>query len=77
MRESSLAAYEAMENVSHVETQDGVYGPPRSDEFCMERSGQVLPVATAGLTVKSAHPLCTLGFNPVVAAEPATEQIAA
>jgi 2'-5' RNA ligase len=65
-RESTLSAYDAMRNVGHVEVRDGIYGPPRSDAQCIHRAGQIVTVAEAKLAVHAYHPLCTLGFNPVV-----------
>jgi hypothetical protein len=66
MREGSLAAYAAMPDVKHVESVEGVHGAPSTDPVCVGRSGEVVALATARLEARSAHPLCSLGFNPIV-----------
>lgn len=76
MRASSVAAYEAMGNVAELEAVDGIYGPPRSDQFCMDRSGTRVPIREAKDLIRPAHPLCTLGWNPVVSLAPEGEWLA-
>ena len=64
-REATLAAYRSNPNIEAVRLQDGIYGPPRSDGACMARDGDVVPIAEAG-SVHPYHPMCSLGFEPVV-----------
>ena len=64
-REATLAAYRSNPNIVAVRLQDGIYGPPRSDGACISRDGDEVPVAEAG-SVHPFHPMCTLGFEPVV-----------
>jgi hypothetical protein len=67
-RASTLALYESNPHVVAVKLQDGVYGPPRSDSTCMARNGDEVPISEARST-HPLHPLCTLGFIPVVSAQ--------
>lgn len=63
LRQSSLAAYRSNPRVSAIKLRDGIYGPPRSDSFCIDRDGDVVPIAAAP---PPAHVNCTLGYLPVV-----------
>jgi 2'-5' RNA ligase len=63
MQEASLAAYKGNPRVTGVRARDGIFGPPRSDQFCIGRDGQTYPLSEAP---SKAHPLCTLGLEPVV-----------
>ena len=63
MYEASLAAYRSNPNVTAIKLRDGIYGPPRSDSFCIGRDGDVVPLSEAPAR---AHPRCTLGATPVV-----------
>lgn len=65
-RQASVASYEQMDGVSHLQVSDGVYGPPRSDEPCMHRDGEVLRVEDALTAAKALHPLCTVTYSPIV-----------
>ena len=64
-RAASLAAYESMDSIAAIRLKDGIYGPPRSDQACIHRDGEIVPIEDAG-SVQPLHPLCTLGFEPVV-----------
>lgn len=63
MQEASLAAYKSNPRVVGVRARDGIFGPPRSDQFCIGRDGETYPLSEAP---SSAHPMCTLGLEPVV-----------
>lgn len=72
MRKASLAAYKSNPNVTAIRLRDGIYGPPRSDQFCLSRDGDVVPISQAP---PPAHTLCTLSYDAVVQtpAEPPVE----
>lgn len=74
-RQASVILYQGMGDVIALRLRDGVYGPPRSDAECIARDGTEVPIAEAN-TVKPRHPLCTLGFEPVVSnVQPTPEQL--
>lgn len=62
-RTVARVAYEDMSNVVALRLRDGIYGPPRSDAFCMERDGKVVGFDEIP---DADHPQCTLGYEPVV-----------
>jgi hypothetical protein len=64
-RQATLALYESNPRITHVRLRDGIYGPPRSDSECVARNGQIVPIDQAG-SVHAEHPLCTLGYEPIV-----------
>jgi hypothetical protein len=64
-RQAAVAAYQSNPHITGVELVDGVYGPPRSDQDCMDRDGETLPIDQAS-DAQPLHPLCTLGINPIV-----------
>jgi hypothetical protein len=64
-REASLGLYESNDHIKRLRIRDGIYGPPRSDQTCMDRDGEIIPIEQARST-HPYHPLCTLGFEPVI-----------
>lgn len=62
-RAVARAAYEDMSHVVAMRLRDGVYGPPRSDAFCIERDGKIVGFDEVP---EPAHIQCTLGYEPVV-----------
>jgi hypothetical protein len=64
-RASTLAAYKSNPNITAIRLRDGIYGPPRSDQQCMDRDGEVVPIDQADEALPF-HPLCTLSFSPIV-----------
>lgn len=60
---ASIEAYKGG-GVEQVEIVDGRFGPPRSDEECIARNGQIMPINEA--MQLDEHPNGTLSFNPVI-----------
>ena len=65
LRVSQAALYKSNPNITHVELRDGIYGPPRSDETCIARDGQIVPIQDVD-QIHPEHIACTLSLNPVV-----------
>jgi len=64
-RQAILGGYESNPHVTAIRVRDGIYGPPRSDETCMARDGDTVPIGEAS-SVLPDHPLCSLSYDPVV-----------
>jgi 2'-5' RNA ligase len=69
-RQATLATYATVPYIDHVEVSDGIYGPPRSDEVCIHRAGEVVPLDEAITIAPALHPLCTVSYNPIVSIPP-------
>lgn len=74
-RLASLAAYESNPRIESVRVRDGIFGEPRSDEECIERSGETIPLAEATALAPELHPQCTVSYDPVVS--PIAQPVAA
>ena len=64
--ESSLRAYEAHQDITHVIAYDAQLGADRSDPDCIARNGREFPVGQARAELGKEHPNGTLSFAPVV-----------
>jgi hypothetical protein len=64
-REAILGGYKSNPHVTAIRVRDGIYGPPRSDETCMARDGDTVPIDEASGVLPD-HPLCSLSYDPVV-----------
>lgn len=64
-RAATLASYQSNPRITSIRLRDGIFGPPRSDENCIERDGDTVAIGDAD-TVHAEHPQCTLSFDPVV-----------
>lgn len=71
LRAAQAALYRSNPNITHIELRDGIYGPPRSDDDCIARDGQVVPINEID-QIHPYHIACTLSLNPVVHASLAT-----
>lgn len=69
-RSAVVASYQSNPNITDVRVRDGIFGPPRSDEFCTARDGDIVPIDEVE-TVLPHHPLCSLSLDPVVSAQAA------
>jgi 2'-5' RNA ligase len=67
-RLASLAAYSSMPRIESVRVRDGIFGEPRSDDECIDRSGEVIPLEQATALAPELHPQCTVSYDPVVSA---------
>jgi 2'-5' RNA ligase len=65
-RLASLAAYESSPRIESVRVRDGIFGEPRSDEECIDRSGETIPLDEATALAPELHPQCTVSYDPVV-----------
>ena len=65
-RMSTLAMYRSSPYIENVRVRDGVFGPPRSDAECIDRSGEVVPVDEAEKLAPELHPMCTVSYDPIV-----------
>lgn len=63
MRAASLAAYKSNRRVSGIKARDGIYGPPRSDQACIDRDGKTYPLSDPPAPF---HALCTLSYDPLI-----------
>lgn len=64
--ESSLRAYEAHEDITHVLAYDAQLGVDRSDPDCVARNGRTFTLAQARVELGKEHPQGTLSMAPVI-----------